>query len=529
MRHQDEFIERQIAIGLIVSADYHDRIRRVWNPMLLESPELRTVAKWCTEYYEKYGRAPDRDIESIYVEHTDSGRLSKADARYIEELLAGLSDEYGRDSQFNTPYLYDKTVQYFKAQELHQHNQEVQALIQLGRVQEAEDMARNYRPTIRDDTDTGIDLSSDEALKRVERAFDQTRQHVVTYPGALGDMWNPHLTRGSFFSLLAPEKRGKSMLMMEIALRATRQKANVAYFEAGDMTEAQVLRRMCVYIAKQGDNEASCRERFRPVGDCVFNQLDLCSREDRNCDHGVFDVSLREFDTQMASFVNIEALKEAFTEHPEYEPCKAYGCHKRRGTPWLTKVDRTRPLTVDDAKKHMARFFKRYRRRFKFVTYPAGTLTVTEMRRALDDWERYDGFVPDVIIVDYADLLSADDGQVKDFRHRQDHVWKSLRALSQERHALLITATQADAESYKKGRLSISNFSEDKRKLAHVTAQFGLNHDPQGREKRLGLLRINEIVVREAFFSADNEVVVLQDLSINRPYLESYQLKHHAE
>jgi hypothetical protein len=155
-------------------------------------------------------------------------------------------------------------------------------------------------------------------------------------------------------------------------------------------------------------------------------------------------------------------------------------------------------------------------------TYPAGFLTVGGIRKCLDNWEKYDGFVPDIIAIDYADLLTVDDRDVREFRHRQDQIWKGLRALSQERHVLLITATQADAESYKKGRLSLSNFSEDKRKFAHVTAQYGLNQDPQGREKKLGVMRINEIVVREGEFNADNEVYVLQDLAAGRPFLESF-------
>jgi len=97
-----------------------------------------------------------------------------------------------------------------------------------------------------------------------------------------------------------------------------------------------------------------------------------------------------------------------------------------------------------------------------------------------------------------------------------------LRGLSQERHVLVVTATQADSESYERKRLTMSNFSEDKRKLSHVTAMYGLNQDPQGREKKLGILRINEIVVREGEFSNDREVWVLQDLAAGRPFLESF-------
>ena len=522
MRDEQEFIERRIITGMIVSKEYLDRIQRIWNPILLESPELRMIANWCIDYHQKYNKAPDKNIESIYMESLKENFLSKADAQYIEELLNDLSDEYGRDTQFNAAYLYDKTVQYFKSQELSQHNREVQALMDEGKIDEAEELAISYSPTILDDTDVGLELSSDEALERVERAFTESYQPVLSYPGALGDMWNEHLVRGGFFTFLAPEKRGKSFLLMEMGLRAIRQKANVAFFEAGDMTENQMLRRICVYTSQKSDKEKYCQERFQPVGDCVYNQLDTCDREDRNCDHGIFDINKDIFFSQLNKYINAETLQDKHEEHPDYEPCDSYNCKERKGSVWLQKMKKTRPLTVTQAKKKLKGFFVRYKRRFKLITYPAGFLTVTEIRKNLDNWERQDGFVPDVIIIDYADLLSASDDNVPEFRHRQDHIWKALRALSQERHVLVLTATQADAESYKQGRLSISNFSEDKRKLSHVTAQYGLNQDPQSREKKLGIMRINEIVVREGEFSNDKQVSILQDLAIGRPFLESF-------
>ena len=68
----------------------------------------------------------------------------------------------------------------------------------------------------------------------------------------------------------------------------------------------------------------------------------------------------------------------------------------------------------------------------------------------------------------------------------------------------------------------MKNFSEDKRKYAHVTAMYGLNQDPQDREKKIGLMRINEIVVREGDFSNTKEVTVIQNLARGRPFLGSY-------
>jgi len=125
-----------------------------------------------------------------------------------------------------------------------------------------------------------------------------------------------------------------------------------------------------------------------------------------------------------------------------------------------------------------------------------------------------------VIIIDYADLLVP---EVKmDFRHQQNEIWKGLRSLSQEKHALVVTATQADAKSYEADLLKLKNFSEDKRKYAHVTACYGLNQDKDDREKGMGIMRINEIVIREGEFSNRNEVKVLQNLRRGRPFLTSY-------
>ncbi len=133
------------------------------------------------------------------------------------------------------------------------------------------------------------------------------------------------------------------------------------------------------------------------------------------------------------------------------------------------------------AKKNVKAFFERYKRRFKLITYPAGTLTVTEIRQVLDIWERQDGFVPDVIIIDYADLMSSDDAKVSEFRHRQDYIWKSLRGLSQERHVLVVTATQADSESYEFiknlsdcSKIATALYNEGHDKLAEVFDNLGL-------------------------------------------------------
>src|SRR5690606_10442718 len=159
-------------------------------------------------------------------------------------------------------------------------------------------------------------------------------------------------------------------------------------------------------------------------------------------------------------------------------------------------------------------------RNFRVSTHTSGSLTVNGMLSILDLWERQDGFVSDMIVVDFADIMASDlKGEP---RHQENDKWMRLRGLSQKKHALVVTATWTDSASYKVNTLSLSNFSEDKRKFGHVTAMYGLNQDPKNREKQLGIMRINEIVLREDAFSQYNQVSVLQNLSRGQPTLASF-------
>ena len=65
-------------------------------------------------------------------------------------------------------------------------------------------------------------------------------------------------------------------------MRAMMNGNNVAFFQAGDMTEKQQLRRMAVYLAKRSDRERYCGERQIPCVDCWYNQTDDCELSEGN-------------------------------------------------------------------------------------------------------------------------------------------------------------------------------------------------------------------------------------------------------
>jgi hypothetical protein len=51
---------------------------------------------------------------------------------------------------------------------------------------------------------------------------------------------------------------------------------------------------------------------------------------------------------------------------------------------------------------------------------------------------------------------------------------------------------------------------------------YGLNQDPLGREKKIGIMRINEMVKREGDFNNKNVIHVLQNLRRGQPFIGCY-------
>ena len=514
-----EFIERAIVLGLITDTDYIKQIRPIWNTRFIKSGAAKRLAQWCIEYFDKYKKNPGLDIEAIFYQKVRDG-LPKEIAEEIEEdILPGLSEEYSdQETPINIQYLTDQTDLYFRQRHLDLHNEDIKALLSEGEIVKAELKASNYKILARN-TGKGLDLSNPEVLLNLERAFEAAGECLITFPGALGDFWNHQLTRGSFVALLGAEKRGKSFWLLEFAIRAAKQKRKVAFFQAGDMTEGQQLRRISINLARKSDLEQYCGEMLEPVKDCVLNQIDSCTKKERECVWGVFAGAFRKDIRENPDF---DKLKMAYIENPDYRPCT--NCHEwekgQIGATWFKTIEATKPLTFEESSKIHTAFFIKTNRHFMLSTYTNNTLTAEEMRNTLGIWREQLNFVPEVIIVDFADLMV--DSSSRDFRHQQNNIWKDLRSINQETNSLLITVSMADAKSYTQGLLNLNNFSEDKRKYGHVTGFYGLNQDPDGHEKKIGIMRINELLIREGAFHEAKQVYVLQNLKRGLPFIGSY-------
>lgn len=414
--------ERLILTGLITSTEFLQQIQNSWNIQYIESPPAKRIAGWIWAYFEHYNKAPGNiEIENIFF--TRSKNLPKADAEDVEGLLSEISKDYENLESFNIQYAVDETQKYFQERNLYLLLNNGQGHLRKGNIAEAEKLILDYKP-IANASESDLDLSSDTALDRVEKAFNITNIPVLTYPKQLGEFWNAQLVRGGLVALMASEKRGKTFLLMDMAIRACKGGKNVCFFQAGDMTESQQIKRICIYLAQKSDQQRYCGKMWEPVRDCILNQTGQCKCKEQTSEGGVFKGELPEFFKQEVSIEDLIYAYEA-EENKDYLPCTACDEYdnKALGAVWIKKVDvGDTPLEAEEAKKVMSDFFIKHKRHFKLSSHANGTLSVKQIRALLSVWEKQDEFVPDLIVIDYADLLV---GETKEFRHLQNEIWKN--------------------------------------------------------------------------------------------------------
>jgi replicative DNA helicase len=84
---------------------------------------------------------------------------------------------------------------------------------------------------------------------------------------------------------------------------------------------------------------------------------------------------------------------------------------------WFKEVMVKGTLKVGEAKRLWKEFFIKTQREIKVFSYINGSLTISEMRRVLNKLKK-DGFEPELILVDYVDIMEAE--KEREHRHKEN-------------------------------------------------------------------------------------------------------------
>jgi hypothetical protein len=449
--------ERSVLIGMVVSRAVLGAVAARWETNLFASRWANLVGGWAVEHYTKYHKPPGRSIEHYFDRWAESGK-DKETVQLVETFLSGLSEEYERLKRTTSPdHLLDVAGRLFNRVRLQQHKEAIEGDLEVGDVEKAMERLDAFRK-VELGLGSGVGVLTEETM--MAAAFESRAVPLIEYPDALGNFFSVALARDAFVSFMGKEKIGKSFWLMDMAMRAVEQGRRTAYFEVGDNSQHQVMRRIGVRAAARPITPG---RYYLPVGIETPDGKNLPAVDQR---------------------------REVFAAGLDADG--AWDAVRRLG-------ERVGPDML------------------KLSCHPNSTISVRGIETILEGWER-DGWLPDCIFIDYADILAPLDNRAET-RDQINANWKAMRALSQRLHCLVVTATQTDADSYDAKVLKRGNFSEDKRKYAHVTGMVGINQTD--REKAEGLYRLNWVVLRELEFSESKCVWTAGCLAIGNPAIVS--------
>ena len=419
--------ESRVIAGMILSSTVIGKLsslpRRDWS-----DPAMKHIDRMCCRFFEKNGKAPKKSIVDLFASWAEKHRY-KDDVPPVERIIRQAIESDPPNSQL----CIDEAMALF-AENRATHGMKVaQGMLAEGKVDDAlRTLAEAAEPVKAGTSSVSFPFND---LAEVKYTFAESTESIIKFDGGLGQFFGDMLEEDGFISFLAPQGRGKSYFLLEMAFTAILQRKKVAYFQVGDMTRRQVNRRLFSRAARWPVRSPTKQ------WPCTV-------------------------DWPISMTMDKVGVKGLDFKGPLNEDIAAKSCEK------------TQQL-IRSADKYLA-----------LSCHESFSISVNGMRAVMRELSR-SGFDPAVVVLDYADNLAPVNGKIE-VRHQLHQTWEMLRALSMEHHVLLITATQSNRLKHGKNEIRairMDNTSEDIRKTSAVTGLIGLGQNDA--ERRSGLYRLN--------------------------------------
>jgi hypothetical protein len=242
-----------------------------------------------------------------------------------------------------------------------------------------------------------------------------------------------------------------------------------------------------------------------PVYDCKHNQKGNCGKPEcvgTNNDIMTGD-QLPEFDETLG--------------HMPCARCKGIRGGDYDLSTWFEKVEK-KDYTEKNIHKKVNSFVRTFGDNIRIICYPKFSAGVSDLDRDLDMLEQTEGFIPDLIAVDYPAIMKPEGG-AKDHKAIDD-IWKNLAGLFARRHAVGFTAAQGNRGALYKTDMDQTDLAEWIGSLGHVDIFAAVNQSKE--EKKRGLMRLALFAHRHKEFHEGDQTTVLQAFSLGQVHLDSF-------
>ena len=410
------------ALTMLVFSDEHAAFIRNTIDLDLYDRAYRDIAQAAYEYIDRYGRPPKEHIADLLEEDLED------DEGRGKLLLETLKFLFENQRHVNEQYVLDQLAEFVRAQSLYKGIIAAAERLQESREDALDEAERIIMDSVRRRVsvfDPGVVLSD---TSKVLAAIDLEEEDA--FPTGIPELDRRALgpKRQELHLFIGAAKSGKTWWMVNLAKRAMLRGLRIVHVSL-EVSEEVMLRR---YVQAM----FSVPKRMGQIATTRF-VLDDMGR--------VEDMERREITPKVA-------------------------------------------LESADAVKKLGEKMKRWRRRFSNLIvkrFPTGQLTVTGLKAYLDLLEQRMNFIPDLLLLDYADLMYL---ETSNYRHELGRLYKDLRGLAVERNIALATASQSNREGARSRKVDVTNVAEDYSKIA--TADTIITISKTDQEAALGLARL---------------------------------------
>lgn len=271
--------------------------------------------------------------------------------------------------------------------------------------------------------DAGIIMSN---AKQSLSFLDETTPAFPTGIREL-DMYEQGPARGQLCLLIAPYGKGKSWWLQHLAKIGILHGLRVAYITL-EMSERLVAQRMIQSLFAVG-------KRDETITRYALQQDEL---------------------GRLISFDRVEIKNRPYLRDPGIRP----KLEKK-----LELLRRRPPMVVKG--------------------FPTGSLSVRQLEGYFDGLESSMGFIPDLVLIDYADLMDVD---MKNMRVSLGNVYKGIRGLAQKRNCAVASCSQSNKDGWDAKTIKGKHVAEDASKMG--TIDVGITYNQTEAEHKLGLARL---------------------------------------
>lgn len=484
-------IEKNIITGMVTSDLFISTLIPLIDTKLFTLDINKLISSWIVEYHEAYKKAPRHEIVAIF--NAKKGTIKSEESEQISDFLQLLSDQY-IDHPPNENYLITQATDYLKKKKLQSLIQEASLTLDNGGgVTDAENVLNKYK-TFQQVNPLWKDPFN---INYIIEMFNTIKDPLITIDGEFGKLIG-NLERGFLVGVLAAMKVGKSTLLIDLAVKSVLQYRKVVFISL-EMSNTQISQRFLQNVGCFGIANSPEKEYLFPTVDCRKNQDNTCTDNKRTC--------------------KVEMPVEEYQTGQKYKPCSV--CKPGKNfVPRNYKVKEVKPgLSQNLATKLIKDLEYQFGSNFlRIISYPPFSANLSKIQNDLTSME-IEGFIPDVIVLDYADILAPEDSKMEAI-HQVDRTWKALKAMAQEKNCLVLTATQGGRKTFDKEVMSESDTSWDIRKLAHVDLMIGMIRTDT--DKKEGIAKINVIAHRWKDFNKNIVYKVCQQLEVAQPNLDGF-------